>query len=85
MSAHCASCGSPIPDDPMTTANVKYPDVTVHASDETLSTFGLLTLVVDGLRAAGHEDAVEQFYVDAAACMDHGDVLRLVKATVKTI
>jgi hypothetical protein len=69
----------------MTTASVRFPDVTIYADDETLSTFGLLTRVVNGLKARGHEDAIEQFYSDAAACTDHADVLRLVRATVRTI
>jgi hypothetical protein len=70
----------------MTTTSVRFPDVTVYANDPGLSTFGLLTLVVDGLRSAGYaESKINQFYSDAAACRDHADVLRLVRATVRTL
>jgi hypothetical protein len=69
----------------MTTASVKYPDVTVDLGGEPLTTFGLLIRVVDALREAGREEDVEGFYSAAAACTDHDDVLRLVRATVRTI
>jgi hypothetical protein len=69
----------------MTTTSVRFPDVTVPLTGEDQGTFRVLSRVVDALVSAGHSDAVDAFYSDAAACTDHADVLRLVRATVRTI
>lgn len=68
----------------MTTATVKYPDVSVQLTGEDPSTFRVLSRVVVALRDAGYGDEIDAFYTAANECCDYAALLRLVKATVVT-
>lgn len=66
----------------MTTAAVKYPDVSVQLTGEDEGSWTILNRVSAALKAAGHSD--DEFWAAAEVCSCYKAVMDLVRATVRT-